>query len=503
MSVQPQVQRDVALSQLLKGLAVLPDACDVRVRGISTDSRSVQSGDLFMACCGASVRGHDYVAVVLSAGAAAVVYSSGVADDAMAALAAAHPATPFIAVESLEQHSGVVAARFYAEPSQDLFVVGITGTNGKTSCSHYLSRALSAVARPCAVVGTLGYGMPGALHATTHTTPDAVALQGQLAALRDSGAQCVAMEVSSHSLQQYRVSGVAFDCAVLTNLSHDHLDYHGTMAAYGAAKQRLFETPGLRFAVVNSDDPFGQQLAERILPSVRLIRYGLRPSGQEIVASQIVMSRDGFTCHVHTPWGDGVLRAPLLGRFNVSNLLAVLAVLLLAEVPLDVALERLAHSEPVAGRMERFGGGEQPTVVVDFAHTPDALAQSLRVLREHCRGQLWCVFGCGGQRDRGKRPRMGALAERYAQQVVITDDNPRCEDGAQIVAQIVAGFSDPGRAVVIRDREEAIAYAVGHATAQDVVLVAGKGHEAYQLVGDEKRPFSDREQVQSLLREAA
>jgi len=499
-----------SLSLLLNGLAGdragLGADRDCRITGLAMDSRQVEPGDLFFACMGAAGVSHglDYVAQAAKRGAAAIVYDIRDQERVDVLLAAGlDDDVPMIAVTALLEQIGVVAARFYRQPSRDQFVVGITGTNGKTSCSHFLAQILAGRDGGCGLIGTLGYGLYGQLVQGQHTTPDAVQLQAELATIRDAGAGHVVMEVSSHGLDQHRVSGVAFDAAVLTNLSQDHLDYHGDLDSYAAAKRRLFQMPGLRYAVINHDDVFGRSLIKQLPESLQVLSYGF-DRGADICAVAQRFDADGFELRLSTPWGDGVLNSRLLGRFNASNLMAVLATLLLMDVPLNQALDSLGQVRAVRGRMEHFGGTDaHPLVVVDYAHTPDALQQVLQTLREHCRGQLWCVFGCGGDRDRGKRPQMGAIAEQGADRLIVTDDNPRHEAGAAIIDDILSGITVPDCALVKRDRAEAISLAVQSAIVGDVVLVAGKGHEEYQLVGDQILPFSDRQQVADLLGEVA
>jgi UDP-N-acetylmuramoyl-L-alanyl-D-glutamate--2,6-diaminopimelate ligase len=493
------------LSDLLKGVAAVSGRDDRTVNGVALDSRQVRPGYLFMACRGATQRGHDFIPAAVAQGACAIVYE--IAEGEAPTLPARSGNVPLVAVADLAHRAGLMAERFYGHPSRDLFVVGITGTNGKTSCSQFLAHALNRDDSPCGVIGTLGNGLVGRLAAGTHTTPDAVTLHRLVADLRSVGARSVAMEVSSHALDQGRVAGVTFSAAVFTNLSRDHLDYHGDMAAYAAAKQRLFHAPDLRYAAVNGDDAFGREILANLRPEVAAASFGLTGpvagNFPHVQGTILKLGREGLTMSVRSPWGEGTLHSPLLGRFNGSNLLAVLAVLLVTGMPLSEALQRLGSVRPVAGRMECFGGdGRRPLVVVDYAHTPDALEQVLSALREHCRGQLWCVFGCGGDRDRGKRPLMGAAATRLADRVIITDDNPRSEDPAQIAADILAGITAKGTATVIHNRRDAIAKSIRHAGADDIVLVAGKGHETTQQIGAHKYPFRDQEEVRRLLAEA-
>jgi UDP-N-acetylmuramoyl-L-alanyl-D-glutamate--2,6-diaminopimelate ligase len=483
----------IRLSTLLAGLTDAPLADDPEIRGITLDSRAVQQGWLFIAVPGARTDGRAYIAGAYARGAAATVYEvNGFEPDARSANA--------IGVRALRQHIGTIADRFYGAPSRKLKVVGVTGTNGKTTTTHLLAQVLDRPDARCGLIGTLGSGFPGQLDPSLHTTPDAVSVHRLMAEFVSTGAKAVCMEVSSHALDQARVAGVAFDIAVFTNLTHDHLDYHGDMDAYAEAKARLFDIPNLKVAVINRDDAFGRELIERLRGRTPVLSFGLQ--GGDVQAKTVETSPDGLTLRVVTPHGGVQLRSPLLGRFNAANLLAVLAVLLAAGVPLAEAASTLAHAQPVAGRMERFGGsGDRPLVVVDYAHTPDALEKALQALREHTQGKLVCVFGCGGDRDRGKRPQMGRIAERLADVVILTNDNPRHEDPASIINEIATGMQTTPTAVP--DRTQAIRAALSEARAGDIVLVAGKGHEDYQQVGERRLAYSDRDTVRALLGEAA
>lgn len=494
MSLLPVVN----LNELLRGLADSSFGA-VDVTGLSLDSRTAKTGDLFIALSGTREDGRRFIADAIASGAVAVVY------DAEGELSAEY-SVPVVRVPDLVHKAGVIAERFYDHPSRKMFMVGVTGTNGKTSCSHFISQALDSKDTRCAVIGTLGNGLSGALEEATHTTPDAVTLHGMLAEFEKMTAQQVVMEVSSHGLEQGRVSGVDFDVAVFTNLSRDHLDYHGDMESYGRAKARLFHMPKLNHAVINGDDEFGQRLLNDIPDRVKTVVYTLSDDQFDVPTVRgcdLQLTRDGMTMLVETPWGSGKLSSALLGRFNASNLLAVVTTLLISGVGLDECLRKVATLETVPGRVERFGQHSQPLVVIDYAHTPDALQQVLMTLRDHCLGQLWCVFGCGGDRDQGKRPLMGEIAVRYANKVVLTDDNPRHESAEKIIADIKTGIADLNNVVVIRNRAKAIRQSVMSATENDIVLIAGKGHEDYQLVGDEKTPFSDRDEVVAALKEAA
>jgi UDP-N-acetylmuramoyl-L-alanyl-D-glutamate--2,6-diaminopimelate ligase len=399
--------------------------------------------------------------------------------------------TNVVWIENLRGHMGEIAARFFDRPSETLALVGVTGTNGKTSTVQLLAQAFSHLGHRAATIGTLGAGLAGEVLAGERTTPDVISVHALLADFRDAGATHVAMEVSSHALDQGRVDGIGFDVAVFTNLTRDHLDYHGTMAAYGAAKSRLFDWPGLRAAVINVDDAFGRELSRRLPPHVQRLRYAIENDDAEIRAADVRTHADGIDFLLRSPQGESAVHSRLLGAFNVSNLLAVAGVLGALEVSFESIRDTLEVLQPVAGRMNRLGGGACPLVVVDYSHTPDALEQALRTLRAHCEGRLVCVFGAGGDRDKGKRPLMGAIAEKYADLAIVTDDNPRTEDGDAIAAAILSGFARPQRAVVQRDRARAIESALREAQAGDVVLIAGKGHEAYQEVGGVRRPFDD------------
>ncbi|TVQ86116.1 MAG: UDP-N-acetylmuramoyl-L-alanyl-D-glutamate--2,6-diaminopimelate ligase [Chromatiaceae bacterium] len=499
------------LDQLLAGFAStrsLPVAA-VPVERLTLDSRSAGPGSLFLACRGTRAHGLAYAAQARAHGCVAIAAEP---DDhwglAQLDRLAEDLDLPVVAVPDLARCAGAIAARFYDDPSAELELFGITGTNGKTSVSHFLAQALSQQRR-CGIIGTLGSGFAGELLPGGLTTPDAVGLQATLATLAERGAGAVAMEVSSHALDQHRVDAVRFDYALFTNLTRDHLDYHSDMASYGAAKQRLFRLPGLQWAVLNRDDPFGRVIAADLAPGVRRALYSLDPDWQPDTEPADLWVRAtalrplvwGLAIQVETSLGPGDLTVRLLGRFNAANLLAVLAVLLARGLGLAPALATLARAHGVPGRMECFGGGETPLVVVDYAHTPDALEQALTNLRLHCGGRIITVFGCGGERDRGKRPQMGAIAERASDRVIVTDDNPRGEDGDAIISQICDGMARPDQAVVERQRALAIRRAIALAGRGDAVLVAGKGHETTQDMGDLKVHFSDRAQVVQALSE--
>lgn len=474
------------LDQLLQGIAETQSVGDIVVSGLTLDSRQVRPGDAFFALRGTREHGIAFARGAVERGARVVL-----------AEAPAAPAdgldVPVLWVDGLHGKVGEIAARFFGRPSDSLRVIGVTGTNGKTSTVQLLAQALEHLGHRAATIGTLGAGLHGRINEGERTTPDAINVQGLLASFRDEGATHVAMEVSSHALEQGRVAAVAFEVAAFTNLTRDHLDYHGSMEAYGEAKAKLFAWPSLKAAAINIDDTFGRTLAQRLPQGVQVLRLSTETHADaDVRAVNIVTSAEGLAFDLHTPWGKHSVRSRLLGRFNVANLLAVIACLGALGESFERIVEAVESLEPINGRMNRLGGvSTLPLVVVDYAHTPDALEQALTALRAHCEGKLICVFGCGGDRDAGKRPQMGAIAERLADHIIITDDNPRTENGDVIVANIVAGLRHPEMARVERDRGTAIEQALALALPGDVVLIAGKGHETYQEGAHGKRPFDD------------
>jgi len=480
-----------ALTELLAGFAVAPP--EVQVSDVTLDSRAVTPGALFLACRGRAHHGLEFAPEAAARGARSVVYEP---EGAPPAPALPH-GTFILAVPELTARAGLIADRFFGAPSQHLTVAGITGTNGKTTCAWLLAQALARCGRPAGYIGTLGAGMPPQVMPLRHTTPDAVTLHRQLAQLLAAGAACVSLEVSSHALDQSRVNGVRFHTAAFTNLTRDHLDYHGSMEAYGAAKARLFAWPGLAFRIINVDDPFGAQLARapgpgRLIVTTRAAAP-IPPAAQFVRATRVRIEPTGLSVEVESSFGGVELALRLMGEFNVDNALTVLAVLLAFGIPLRSAAQALARVRPASGRMEMFGGrGRSPLAIVDYAHTPDALGNALRAARLHCRGQLRVVFGCGGDRDAGKRPLMGRVAAELADDIVLTDDNPRGEDPRRIVADILAGITPGAPLVIEHDRALAIRMALQRSAPDDVVLIAGKGHEDYQIRGSERREFRDQ-----------
>jgi UDP-N-acetylmuramoyl-L-alanyl-D-glutamate--2,6-diaminopimelate ligase len=500
-----------SLRDLTSGLVGVPIPGDISVSDVTLDSRTVSPGALFLACRGGSHHGLEFAQQAVARGARAVLYEG---DEKTKPTFGSEI---FVAaVPHLSRHVGMIADRFFGAPAQALTVAGITGTNGKTTCAWLLAQALQICNRRAGFVGTLGFGIPPALSPTEHTTSDAVNLHRQFAALRELGAECVSMEVSSHAIDQHRVAAVRFETAAFTNLTRDHLDYHRTMEAYGATKARLLSWPNLAHRVINIDDPFGARLAAEPSPARLVITsrraasasaaraHGARAEnvaaavdslrGAEMVgARQVTCESAGLRISTESSWGAGELAVPLIGEFNVDNVLTVLAVLLAWNIPLSQAAAALAMCRPPSGRMETFGGTNGlPLAIVDYAHTPDGLTKALSAARAHCHGRLRVVFGCGGDRDPGKRPMMGRIASELADEAILTDDNPRTEDPAKIIAGVLQGFSAPGVPLVEHDRAVAIRTGLQRSGPDDVVLVAGKGHEDYQIYGSVRRPFSDQ-----------
>lgn len=485
----------------------------VPITRLVTDSRAVQRGDTFVACPGEKIDGRQFIPHAIERGANAVIWEAQhfVWNDVWQ--------VPNLGVADLRHKVGWLADAVNGAPSQNLRMVGITGTNGKTSTCHWLAQALGDNSKPCALIGTLGNGFAGRLQASANTTPDAVRVHGLLADYLREGAQAVAMEVSSHALAQGRVNGVRFDVALFTNLSRDHLDYHGDMQSYAASKRKLFEWDQLKYAVLNLDDEFGAELAEQLRSeAVEVIAYGMSDAalqlagqlGVRMVYGHLVeMNGRGMRLEVHSSWGGAQLNSTLVGRFNAANLLGVLAVLLVSGIGLSDAVLSLSKVQAVAGRMQRLGAAQQPTVIVDYAHTPDALEKVLLALHEVCAGsgedfdtqvgsKLICVFGCGGDRDRGKRSMMGRVAERFSHHCIVTSDNPRSEDPRHIIDEVVSGMTGGNHEIIV-DRAAAIERAIAMARQSDTVLVAGKGHEDYQEIDGVKHPFSDVAVAQQVL----
>jgi len=472
------------LADLLQGVAEAPR---IPVAGIASDSRRVRDGFLFLAVQGLTSHGLQYLEQAKQAGACAVAWDASTGKE---------PATgdiPLLAVQDLAGKVGEIADRFYGHPSERLDVIGVTGTNGKTTVAWMIAQASEFLGRTCGYLGTLGHGVGDIEGDDGMTTPGSVTLHERLAGFVEHGASTASIEVSSHALDQRRLDGVHFDTAIFTNLSRDHLDYHADMPGYFASKARLFIDCAPRHRIVNIDAHYGTRLAELCGPDVVTVSTKLDrvANGRPFLfIRSVVATEQGSDVTFASSWGDGRFSLCLPGDFNVANAAAVLALILMKGAPVDQACDVMSQLQAPPGRMQRVAT-EGPAVFIDYAHTPAALEGALHALRAHCRGRLWCIFGCGGDRDLGKRPQMGKVAESQADEVVITTDNSRSEDPAQIVEHIRAGLLRPGQAIAIEDRAAAIAWAIGNAADDDVVLVAGKGHESYQEANGERVAISD------------
>ncbi len=494
--------KSMNLNDLLNSYITDDKFNDINITGLSLDSRNIEKDYLFIAIKGATVNGIEFINAAIEKGAAAVLWEADENIDVIKInwrKSSTDIDVPIIAIENLSRLTGEIADSFYGCPSKDVTVCGITGTNGKTSCADFLAQMIS-IDTPCGVMGTLGSGLYPELKETGFTTPDAVSCQKWLADIKSMKAKFAVMEVSSHALIQGRTNGIRFDSAVFTNLSRDHLDFHGDMESYAEAKLKLFKNESLKNAVINVDDEAGRNIVQKLNKNIRCIRYGLdKTFNPDIYGFNIILDQHGLSMMVNTPWGEGKLTSPVIGDFNAYNLLAVLSVMLLQGIEFTEALKRLTKIKSVAGRMQRFGNKNTPLVIVDFAHTPDALEQALTSLRQHTENNLWCVFGCGGDRDKGKRPLMGAIAESKADYIVLTNDNPRTEAASKIIDDIKSGIKNIANVITEEDRHAAIHIAISQAKAGDVVLIAGKGHENYQLIGEKKYPFNDVEEVKQQL----
>ncbi|WP_345830501.1 UDP-N-acetylmuramoyl-L-alanyl-D-glutamate--2,6-diaminopimelate ligase [Erwinia sp. HDF1-3R] len=478
----------------------VPGAPSLPLHEMILDSRMAASGDLFVAIKGHEVDGRRFIPQAIAQGVAAVIADAdGEAEDGH--ITVMH-GVPVIYLAQLSQRLSALAGRFYQQPGEKLKLTGITGTNGKTTTTQLLAQWANLLGETGAVMGTVGNGLYGQLAPTENTTGSAVDVQQTLHTLVEKGATFAAMEISSHGLVQHRVAALPFAAAAFTNLSRDHLDYHGDMTRYEAAKWLLFSEHLVGQTIVNADDEVGRRWLAKLPDAVAVtMDNNLQPGcrGRWLSATRVDYHDNGARVSFDSSWGPGEIESRLMGAFNVSNLLIALATLLALGYPLAELVATGHQLQPVAGRMEVFTAPDKPTVVVDYAHTPDALEKALQAARLHCKGQLWCVFGCGGDRDKGKRPLMGAIAEQFSDVVVITDDNPRSEDPGAIVADILSGLLDAGRARVMPGRAQAVTNAVMQAKAGDIVLVAGKGHEDYQIVGNRRLDYSDRTTVARLL----
>lgn len=471
----------------------------VEITGVAIDSRAVRPGDLFLAYRGVDLNGVDYIDNAIRAGAVAV------AIDRADQIDSGSFSVPIIKVASLRQQAGTVISRFYDEPSKQLRVIGVTGTDGKTTVSCMITHALSLCGQTASLIGTLGYGQPGNIKSGGTTTPDPVSLHSLFSSWKHN-IDTVTMEVSSHALDQGRVSGTSFDIAILTNISRDHLDYHHTLEEYAAAKFKLFESTELKHAIINADDQSGGAFIKAIADDINIVAYSSRLQAfgtakknlSFVYLEKIETDRLATRIVIQSPWGRGIIYTPLLGRFNVDNLLAAFSALCVSGIPIETAVKALSGFKGVPGRMEYFSANNKPLLVVDYAHTPDALKKALQALRSYCDGKLYCVFGCGGERDFGKRAAMGSIAEHHCDRLVLTNDNPRSEAPERIIEHILEGVKDRDRVVIKPDRSDAITNTFLHAGKDDVVLIAGKGHETTQVIGNELLPFSDRELARRL-----
>jgi len=494
------------LSELLVSLSIALDesVADPEIMDIQIDSRQLVAGTLFVALKGLQVDARDYVSAVTKSDAAALIYEANELSDIQAE-AIKSLDVPTIDVENLSEKLGHLAASFYDYPSQDISVFGVTGTNGKTSCAYFLTQCLSGLGYKTGFMGTIGYGDIANLKTSTHTTLDAISLQRSLAEMRDAEFTHVCMEVSSHALDQSRVAGTEFYGVMLTNLSHEHLDYHGDMQNYAAAKRRLFTQFESKFAVVNQEH-IAKIIDKEVIRAEYVVSYGI---GGDVAADDIEAKLAGLSLYIDSDSVDFELNTQIIGNINVPNILLVATTLLVLGVEIEDIQTQIAQVHAPDGRMELFStanskdNNSNPSVVVDYAHTPDALKNALTSLREHCSGFLWCVFGCGGDRDKEKRLVMGDIAANYADKIVITNDNPRSEKPSEIIGQILQGVTRDEAVTVIENRENAVQWAISQAQPNDWILVAGKGHEDYQIIGDQTLPYSDRIWVAECLEAAA
>lgn len=487
----------VTLDQILSGFDVITDATlipeSITITGIALNSREIQSGAAYVALQGEQAHGLDYIDDAAARGASVVLVEMATTRDLESL------PLPVVRVRDLAESAGALASAFYGDPTGHLSICGVTGTDGKTSVARFIAEALNSMGIPTGYIGTIGWGIGDSLKPNPLTTPDAITLQSMMASLRASGVSHVVLEVSSHALVQGRVNGVVFDVAVLTNLGRDHLDYHGTLESYAQAKQKLFIWPGLSGAVLNHNDAFGQNLSSVINPEVPVIRYSGRAQSHSdelsLSVSDVTYTDDGMQFILQEAGQRWVVHTGLIGEFNIDNLLATYGALRAFGIGASDAAIALDKVRAVPGRMERFATSGRASVVVDYSHTPQALQAALSSLKTHCPGELWVVFGCGGDRDPGKRPLMGDIADNLADHVIVTDDNPRTETSDDIIRDILSGMSNDHKAVVIANRRDAIAHALTSAASDDWVLIAGKGHEDYQIIGTERQSFSDRDEV--------
>lgn len=491
------------LKNLLAGILEVTAHDDCEIHGLSQDTRILKAGDLFFAYPGHLTDGRKYISEAVQKGAAAIIT---IADGSNSFIDHQNLySIPILFLDNLNARLGDIAAKFYDHPAQNMTLIGVTGTNGKTTCAHFIAACVAKAYQRCGVIGSIsnGYYDTFGYHTLHHnsyhlTTPHAFEIHYLLSLFKQHRIQKVVIEISSHALDQYRINGLVFQIAAFTNLSHDHLDYHPTMDHYAKTKKRLFEMPQLEYAVFNIDDPYGKKWQGLFANHTSVYRYTMQAltntkHRQNLCSAQLLSNpANAIYAYLKTPWGQGYLKnSKLVGQFMLSNLLLVMTVLGILNIPFQESLWYLKNLEPVKGRMEKLGGThDKPMIVIDYAHTPDALQTALQTLKPTT-GFLWCIFGCGGNRDRKKRPLMGSIAEHYADRVILTQDNPRYENSQQIIEDILAGLKNPTHAMIQSNRQEAIYFAIKQAQPQDIILIAGKGHEDYQIVGDTELPFND------------
>ena len=507
--MQTNVSLTWPLDKLLEDwVTVQTNYSEISVTGLSLDSRSTREGDLFFALQGLQQHGLEYSQQAIANGATALVWESSPQVNANEL----PNSVPCLEIDNLQQKLGLICQRFYKNSSAQMNVMAVTGTDGKTSVSQFIAQALKQLDLPCGVIGTLGYGVYPNLDDASHTTPDAVRMHGLLSSLHESDVNNAVLEASSHGLSQGRLNGVEVDTAVFTNLGRDHMDYHRTIDDYFNSKRLLFQSTNLKNAVINIDDEAGMRLVQEFSPQLNVITYSIKSNATNVEsyinATNIKYVAGETSFEIESSWGKAKVKTRLFGTFNISNLLAVMGALLASDVEFDDAVKAISEVSTVPGRMEFITpennprGKSLPAVVIDYAHTPQALINVLKVLREHCVGKLWCVFGCGGNRDQGKRKLMAQAVEQHADVALVTDDNPRFEDPEEITNEIQLGFSSSSSYSLIHDRQKAIEYAIQHASAEDMVLIAGKGHEAVQIVKGNHLPFDDKQVAADVMQEA-
>ncbi len=501
-------QTEITLDVLLQGYVAPHYLSKLEILGLTSNSKEVKKGYLFVALAGITRHAIDFVGDVVNSGAVAIIYDAGDTYSLQRiALLRKQYSVEFIAVENLKEKTGLIASRFYAYPSRQFKLIGVTGTDGKTSVTHLLVQAFNQLGKLAGSVGTLGYGVSNNHLKMTHfTTPEAITLQSILFELSQAHCEYVVMEVSSHALQQHRESGIEFDIAVLTNLGSDHLDYHGDLENYKAAKSRLFEKQNLSGMVLNLDDELGRSLNDNF-KGVKVAGYSVnsvlsdevhRPENS-ISLVTVEMAAEGLRLLTSTPDGLLDIQTGLIGDFNINNVLCCISVLYQLGFSISDIENSMQGLRPIPGRMEYFPSiNQHAAVVIDFAHTEQALSACLNSLKSYVEGNIICVFGCGGDRDQSKRPKMAAVAESLADQVIVTDDNPRNESAEKIMQDILAGFEQPQKVQVIHDRELAIETAMANASEEDLVVIAGKGHEKIQIIGNQRLPFSDHYVVRQI-----